>query len=206
MGVTVHTAPREIAGLFKQCRTLAPERSHAHFSPFSPMQRLVLAEGITTDSAHIEPARAESSGITSDTPSRGRKTVNTLHERSRTYLGGISPFVPVAFAAAAIVILLIGERIGSSFFFALAIAGVALIAYSIFVMTSESSTVLHSQVLPFTAGLAAAVGIGASGLGLGGFGDRWDTSSLLLAVLVATGGMAGVRASLAPKQAERPPS
>lgn len=132
--------------------------------------------------------------------------MKTLHERSRTYFGGMSPFVPVAFVAALIVILVIGERMGSSFFFALAIASVALLVYTIFVVTSESRTIIHSQVIPFAAGMAAAVGIGASGLGLGGFGDRWGTSSLLLAVLAASGVMAGVRALLASTQSETPPS
>lgn len=131
-------------------------------------------------------------------------TVNTLHERSRTYFGGMSPFVPVIFVAVIIAVLVLGERVGSSFFFALAIAGAALLAYLIFIVASESRTVLQSQVIPFAAGLAAAAGIGAIGLGLGGFGDQWDASSLLLAVLVATGVMAGVRAILPPTNRETP--
>lgn len=122
--------------------------------------------------------------------------VRNLHKRSRTYFGGMSPIVPILVVAAVIALLAIGERLGSSFLLALVLAGAALLAYVVRVLVSRSKTVLHSQVIPFTAGLAAAVAIGASGLGLGGFGDPWGTNSLLLAILVATGVMAGVRALL----------
>lgn len=128
--------------------------------------------------------------------------MRNLHERSRTYFGGMSPVIPVIFVAVIIAVLAVGERLGSSFLFALAVAGVALLVYFLFVLASASRTLLHSQVIPFTAGLAAAAGIGASGLGPGGFGDQWGTSSLVLAILVATGVMAGVRPLMPPTRTE----
>lgn len=114
----------------------------------------------------------------------------------------MSPVIPVIFVAVIIAVLAVGERLGSGFLLALVLAGAALLAYVVRVLVSRSRTVLHSEVIPFTAGLAAAAGIGASGLGPGGFGDQWGTSSLVLAVLVATGVMAGVRPLMPPTRTE----
>lgn len=110
----------------------------------------------------------------------------------------MSPIIPFVVAAMVITGLSIGERLGNNFLFVLAMAGAGLLIYAVWVVISDSKTVLHSQLIPFTAGLAAAAAVGASGLGFGGIGDRWSSDSLLLAILAATAAMAGTR-SLLPK-------
>lgn len=122
-----------------------------------------------------------------------------LHERARGYFGGMSPIVPIVFVAALFGIFIVGDWLGNSFFLAIGISVAGIIGYGFYAVNANSKRLVDSELIPFSAGLVAAVLVGASGLGLGGFGSRWGFSSLILAMLVATGAIAGVRAVMAKK-------
>lgn len=119
--------------------------------------------------------------------------MSKVQQGTREYFGGMPIFIPFALALSILAILFLGDIVGSRF---LITVGVGLIGIVIYSFKMRSSKIEDSEILPFLAGILASITIGAMGLGLGGFGEKWGDSSLLLAVLVASGVVATVRTIL----------